>query len=73
MSAQQQHDIDGAPLRTRQRVQYVGIRGDRDDARGRVSRVYRDHIRVQWDDGRTEQVHPHNVRVIPHPRGPVVL
>lgn len=47
-----------------QRVRWVGIHGRGDGLRGRVSRVLRAGVRVRWDDGRVEVVHPEDVRPI---------
>ncbi|WP_157896127.1 hypothetical protein [Mycobacteroides chelonae] len=41
------------------RVRYVGISGRAD---GRVSRVMKSGVRVRFDDGRTETVHPEDIR-----------
>lgn len=45
-----------------QRVKYVGITGRADGPAGRVTRVCRAWIRVRWDDGRADQVHPEDIR-----------
>ena len=45
-----------------QRVRYVGIHGRADGPIGRVTRVCRAWIRVRWDDGNSDQVHPEDVR-----------
>ncbi len=46
---------------TGQRVKFVGIHGRTDGPVGRVSRVCRGWIRVRWDDGRADQVHPEDI------------
>ena len=45
-----------------QRVRYVGITGRADGPSGRVTRVCRAWVRVRWDDGRSDQVHPEDLR-----------
>lgn len=55
---------DAAPLRTGQRVRYVGITGSADGPVGRVSRVCKAYVRVRWDDGRIDQVHPADLRSV---------
>ena len=47
-----------------QRVKYVGIHGRADGPSGRVTRVCRAWIRVRWDDGGTDQVHPEDIRPV---------
>lgn len=49
---------------TGQRVKYVGIHGRADGPSGRVTRVCRAWIRVRWDDGRADQVHPEDIRPV---------
>lgn len=44
-----------------QRVRYVGVTGRADGPSGRVTRVCRAWVRVRWDDGRAEQVHPEDI------------
>lgn len=51
-----------AALVPRQRVQYVGVSGRRVGPCGRVLTVSRYGVRVRWDDGRVERVHPDDVR-----------
>lgn len=46
---------------TGQRVRYVGLTGRADGPSGRVTRVCRAWVRVRWDDGRAEQVHPEDI------------
>lgn len=45
-----------------QRVRYVGITGRADGPSGRVIRVCRAWVRVRWDDGRSDQVHPEDIQ-----------
>lgn len=45
-----------------QRVKFVGIHGRTDGPTGRVSRVCRGYVRVRWDGGDTEQVHPDDIK-----------
>lgn len=49
-------------LATGQRVRYVGVTGRADGLTGRVSRVCRAYVRVRWDDGTIDQVHPEDIR-----------
>lgn len=51
-------------LSTGQRVKYVGIFGDVDGPTGRVSRVCRGYVKVRWDDGRNDDVHPEDIRAV---------
>ncbi|BCI83451.1 hypothetical protein MTY66_50760 [Mycolicibacterium sp. TY66] len=52
-------------LRTGQRVRYVGLFGDGTDGpTGRVSRVCRGYVKVRFDDGRLEDLHPEGLRPI---------
>lgn len=51
-------------LSTGQRVKYVGIFGDADGPTGRVSRVCRGYVKVRWDDGRCDDVHPEDVAAV---------
>lgn len=44
-----------------QRVKYVGIHGRADGPTGRVTGVCRAYIRVRWDDGRVDRVHPEDI------------
>ncbi len=50
-----------------QRVRYVGISGRADGPTGRISRVCRDHVKVRWDDGRTDEVHPDSIVAVGRP------
>lgn len=45
-----------------QRVKYVGMFGETDGQRGQVIRQYKSGVRVRWDDGRTETVHPQDIQ-----------
>jgi hypothetical protein len=45
-------------------VRYVGIGGRADGPTGRVVSVSTAGVRVRWDDGRTELVHPDDVKVV---------
>ena len=54
-------DRDGNELRSRQRVIYVGMSGQ-SAIPGRVSRILKSSIRVRFDDGRVEDVHPEGLR-----------
>lgn len=45
-----------------QRVKYIGISGLADGPCGRVIRQYKSGVRVRWDDGRTETVHPQDIQ-----------
>ncbi|AXQ62325.1 hypothetical protein KNU09_gp48 [Gordonia phage TillyBobJoe] len=56
-----QVDREGNELRTRQRVVYVGMLGTMSEP-GRVSRVLKASVRVRFDDGRVEDVHPEGLR-----------
>lgn len=47
-----------------QRVKYIGIHGRTDGPVGRISRVCRGWIRVRWDGGSVEQVHPEDIRPV---------
>lgn len=49
---------------TGQRVRYVGITGRADGPSGRVVRVCRAWVRVRWDGGGTEQVHPEGIEAV---------
>ncbi|WP_422747900.1 hypothetical protein ACN27E_07525 [Mycobacterium sp. WMMD1722] len=51
-------------LKSGRRVQYVGIHGTADGPTGRVSRVLKAAVRVRWDDGRLDDVHPADLRVV---------
>lgn len=51
----------GDGLSNGQRVKYVGITGRADGPVGRVSRVCRAYVKVRWDDGRREDVHPEDI------------
>lgn len=51
-----------ADWRSGQRVRYVGIHGREDGPVGRVSRALRGGVRVRWDDGRIEDIHPDSLR-----------
>lgn len=55
---------DTAALKSGRRVRYVGIHGTADGPVGRVSRVLRAAVRVRWDDGRIDDVHPDDLRVL---------
>lgn len=55
------NDRDGHELKSRQLVTYVGINGQYRKP-GKVSRVLRDCVRVRFDNGRVEDVHPHDLR-----------
>ncbi len=44
------------------RVRYVGISGRADGPHGRVTRVMKSGVKVRFDDGRTELVHPEDIR-----------
>lgn len=46
---------------TGDRVRYVGISGRTDGPHGRVSRVMKSGVRVRFDDGRIEVVHPEDI------------
>lgn len=54
------NDRDGRELRSRQRVVYVGMRGNQ-YIPCRVSRVLKDCVRIRHDDGRVEDVHPEHL------------
>lgn len=48
------------------RVKYIGMSGRADGPTGRVIRQYKAAgVRVRWDDGRTDTVHPDGLAVIP--------
>lgn len=47
---------------TGDRVRYVGISGRADGPHGRVSRVTKSGVKVRWDYGRIETVHPEDIR-----------
>ena len=50
---------------TGQRVRYVGLFGLADDGPvGRVSRVCKAYVKVRWDDGRYDDVHPESIRAV---------
>lgn len=51
-------------LATGRRVRYVGLTGRDDGPTGRVSRVLKAAVRVRWDDGRIEDVHPESLSVL---------
>lgn len=51
-------------FKNRDRIQYVGIFGDKAGPIGRVIREYRSGVRVRYDDGRQETVHPDDLRII---------
>jgi hypothetical protein len=47
-----------------QRVKYVGIHGRADGPTGRVNGTHKSgDVRVRWDDGRGETVHPEDIVV----------
>lgn len=46
---------------TGDRVRYVGITGRADGPHGRVSRVTKSGVKVRFDDGRIETVHPEDI------------
>lgn len=50
---------------TGQRVQFVGMSGNANGLIGKVWRVTRHGVWVQYADGHREQHHPEDVRVIP--------
>lgn len=50
-----------------QRVKYVGISGKVDGPTGRVSRVCKAYVKVRWDDGHCDDVHPESITVVPRP------
>lgn len=50
------------PLAPGARVRWVGMHGRADGPTGRVSRVCAGWVRVRWDSGDTEQVHPEDIR-----------
>lgn len=52
-------------LATGQRVKYVGVFGSTDGPTGYVSRVCKGYVKVRWDDGRCDDVHPESIRVVP--------
>lgn len=52
-------------FKNRQRVQYIGVTGRATGPTGRVIREFKSGVRVRWDDGVHETVHPDSLRVIP--------
>ena len=64
MSTHSQHDHDGRELKRLQRVQYVGLSGERSGPVGTVRAIFKTGVRVKWDDGRVEVYHPHDVRIL---------
>lgn len=50
--------------RSRQRIRWVGIHGRETGPLGDVIRQLRDAVRVRWDDGRIEDVHPEDIVAI---------
>lgn len=51
-------------FRNGQRVKSVGLVGNYDGPEGRVSRMVKGGVKVRWDSGVVEVVHPDGLRLI---------
>ena len=52
---------ESEPFRTGDRVQYVGLTGRADGPHGRVIRVMKSGVKVRWDSGQLDAVHPEDI------------
>ncbi|MBE5426644.1 hypothetical protein [Mycobacteroides abscessus] len=67
-AAEDEPDLRAVPQPTAftngQRVKYVGMFGETDGPTGRVVRQYKSGVRVRWDSGAVDTVHPEDVRAV---------